>query len=200
MTILPLAYLPSVEYFALLLRGGCVVDLGEHFVKRSRRNRARILTANGPMELTVQVCHADRPCTPMREVRIDYSKRWQHRHWVSLVSAYGSSPYFSHYAPLFEPFYCREWELLADYDLELLLLLLRLTGVPAPRFSERYVEAAPGDLDLRPRYGKSPAFEAGPYVQVFSDRMPFVPNLSVVDLLFAEGPNSSSVLASCRCG
>lgn len=81
MTILPLAYLPSVEYFAHLLRGGCVVDLGEHFVKRSERNRARILATDGVMELTVHVRNANRPRQPVRDVRIDYSKRWQHQHW-----------------------------------------------------------------------------------------------------------------------
>ena len=65
-TILPLAYLPSVEYFTHLLRGGCVVDLGEHFVKRSERNRARILASDGVMELTVHVRNANRPRQPVR--------------------------------------------------------------------------------------------------------------------------------------
>ena len=92
MTILPLAYLPSVEYFAHLLCGGCVVDLGEHFVKRSERNRARILATDGVMELTVHVCHANRPRQPVRDVRIDYSKRWQHQHWGALVASYKGSP------------------------------------------------------------------------------------------------------------
>ena len=70
-TVLPLAYLPSVEYFTHLVRGGCVVDLGEHFVKRSERNRTRILAADGVMELTVHVRNANRPRQPVRDVRID---------------------------------------------------------------------------------------------------------------------------------
>ena len=113
-TILPLAYLPSVEYFTHLLRGGCVVDLGEHFVKRSERNRARILASDGVMELTVHVRNANRPRQPVRDVRLDYSKRWQHQHWGALVASYRSSPYFDFYAGRFEPFYRREWEFLAD--------------------------------------------------------------------------------------
>ena len=119
-TILPLAYLPSVEYFTHLLRGGCVVDLGEHFVKRSERNRARILASDGVMELTVHVRNANRPRQPVRDVRLDYSKRWQHQHWGALVASYRSSPYFDFYAGRFEPFYRREWEFLADYNLGLL--------------------------------------------------------------------------------
>ena len=197
MTLLPAAYLPSVEYFAHLLRGGCVVDTGEHFVKRSQRNRTRILAVDGPMDLTVQVAHADRPRQPMRDVRIDYSKRWQHQHWGALVSAYRSSPYFDYYAEYFEPFYRRRFDFLVDYDLQLTATLCRLTGVAMPEVRDRYIDAAPGDLDLRPRNAKSPAFEAEPYVQVFADRMPFAANLSFADLLFAEGPGCISVLRRC---
>lgn len=197
-TILPLAYLPSVEYFAHLVRGGCVVDLGEHFVKRSERNRARILATDGVMELTVHVSNANRPRQRMRDVRIDYSKRWQHQHWGALVASYKSSPFFDFYAARFETFYRREYEFLADYNLGLLDLLCGLAKVPMPALSETYVEAAPGDRDLRPKHKEGPAFVAEPYFQVFSERMPFEPNLSFADLLFAEGPASVSVLTRCR--
>lgn len=197
MTILPLAYLPCVEWFAQLLSGACVIDLGEHFLKRSERNRARILASDGAMELTVPVRHANRPRQPVREVRIDYSKRWQHQHWGALTASYKGSPYFDHYAPLFEPFYRRTWSYLADYDLRLIELLCAQIGLPVPRVSESYLEAGPGDRDLRPKRKTGPAFVAEPYVQVFSDRMPFVANLSFADLLFAEGPASASVLARC---
>ncbi len=198
MTILPLAYLPSVSYFTHLLHEECVVDLGEHFVKRSERNRTRILATDGVMELTVHVCHADRPCQPMRSMRLDYSKRWQHQHWGALVASYRSSPYFDYYAGRFEPFYRRPYDFLVDYDLELLETLCTLAKIPLPRLSEHYVEAHPGDLDLRPRHTKGPAFIAEPYFQVFSDRLPFESNLSFADLLFAEGPTAVSVLGRCR--
>lgn len=197
-TILPLAYLPSVEYFTHLLRGGCVVDLGEHFVKRSERNRTRILAADGVMELTVHVRNANRPRQPMRDMRLDYSKRWQHQHWGALVASYKSSPYFDFYAEQLEPFYRRQWEFLADYNLSLLDTVCSLAKVPMPALSENYVDAAAGDLDLRPKRREGPGFVAEPYFQVFSERMPFAPNLSFADLLFAEGPASVSVLARCR--
>ena len=136
----------------------------------------------------------------MCDVRLDYSKRWQHQHWGALVASYRSSPYFDFYAGRFEPFYCREWEFLADYNLGLLEVLCSLAGVPMPELSRTYVEAAPGDLDLRPKRKEGPALIAEPYFQVFSERMPFVPNLSFADLLFAEGPASVSVLGRCRQG
>lgn len=272
MTILPVAYLGSAEYFARILAGGCTIDLGEHYVKRSQRNRACILSANGPLALSVQLRRANHPCTPVRDVRIDYSKRWQHQHWIALVSAYRASPYFDHYAGVLEPFYRRRFGFLADYDLELTAVLLRLLGdVPMPALSERYVDAGPEDLDLRERSrergvgalrggtlpsegdagrpgpagdgpgaaagrlrdtestatrsedgcagpaahglegfppaipavraarsdGKGPVFVAEPYFQLFSDRMPFVGNLSVIDLLFEEGPSSGTFLRRC---
>lgn len=205
MTILPVAYLGSVNWFARLAAGDCIIDLHEHYIKRSERNRTRILTANGPMELTVHLHNANRPCTPVHDMRIDYSKRWQHLHWRALVSAYASSPYFAHYAERFEPFYHRHFEWLVDYNLELTRTLLEALQLPVElRLSERYVEAAPDDLDLRPKTKKDPAFAAEPYFQVFSDRMAFVPNLSAADLLFAEGPAACEVLrgslSAVRCG
>lgn len=200
MTILPLSYLPSVEYVARLLREQCVIDVGEHYVKRSERNRAYILSANKVMPLTVNVVGGNRPRLPMRDVEIDYSKRWQHQHWVSILSAYKSSPYFDHYAPYLEPFYRREWRYLVDYNRELLEVLLRLLGSPMQLpLSEQYVEAREGDVDLRPKHREGSTFVAEPYFQNFSERMPFQPNLSVLDLLLCEGPAAiDGVLMRCQ--
>lgn len=200
MVILPSAYMPSVEYVARLLREECVIDLGENYIKRSERNRASILSANGVMQLTVNVENANRPRQKMRDVKIDYSKRWQHQHWVSILSAYKSSPYFDHFAHEIEPFYKREWRYLVDYNMEYLDVLLRLLGAKCkPTVSEQYVEAAECDLDLRPKQKKDSTFVAEPYFQVFSDRMPFQPNLSVLDLLMCEGKASiDEVLMNCQ--
>ncbi len=200
MTILPIAYMPSVEYVARLLREESVVDLGEHYIKRSQRNRAQILSANGVMSLTVNVENANRPRQRITDVRIDYSKRWQHQHWVSIMSAYKSSPYFDHYAHMLEPFYKREWRYLVDYNMEYLSTLLRLLGVDDKvNISEKYVAAREGDIDLRPKHNEGSTFVAEPYFQVFSDRMPFVANLSILDLLLCEGPQAVSAVLM-RCG
>ena len=195
MVILPLAYLPSVEYFAYLKGGNCTIDLGEHFIKRSERNRTRILASDGVMELTVHLRNANRPRTPMRDVRLDYSKRWQHQHWGALTASYKASPYFDHYAELLEPFYRHEYRFLVDYNQALLETLCTQLGIALPNFSETYIDATEEDLDLRPKQKEGSAFVAEPYIQVFSDRLPFAPNLSVADLLFAEGPAASAVLA-----
>lgn len=197
MNILPAAYLPSISYFAAIQRGDCVIDLGEHFIKRSERNRARIMTSDGVMELTAQVVRANRPRQPMHTMQLDYSKRWQHQHWGALVAAYKASPFFDHYAPLFEPFYHEEWASLTEFNLALIEQLCRAAALPMPRVSRDYITASPDDLDLRPKT-KSSVFYTEPYIQVFADRQPFAPNLSFVDLLFAEGPNAAAVVRRCR--
>lgn len=200
MVILPLAYMPSVEYVARLLREECVIDLGENFIKRSERNRAHILSANGVMALTVNVENANRPRQKMRDVKIDYSKRWQHQHWVSILSAYKSSPYFDHFAHRIEPFYRKEWKYLVDYNLEYTSTLLSLLGMNRDLpLSQSYYQAQPDDLDLRPKHKESSTFVAEPYFQVFSDRMPFEANLSILDLIMCEGPQAvNAVLMRCR--
>ena len=158
MTILPAAYLPSIEYCARWAQGPCVVDGGEHFVKRSERNRTHILTAGGVLALTVQAVRA----------------------------------------PRFEPFYTRRYEFLFDYDLRLMETIAELLGLPMPAVSEAYLTADEGDLDLRPKRKEGADFASPPYIQVFSDRLPFTPNLSIADLLFCEGPQSPALLKQCR--
>lgn len=200
MIILPSTYLGSIEYFAnLAQRGGeCVVDIHEHYIKRSERNRAQIMTANGIMPLSVHIVNANRPRTPMHKVRIDYSKRWQHQHWVAIVSAYRSSPYFEHYAPLIEPFYTAHYDSLVEFNTALTSRLMQLLGIEGGlHLSEEYVEAAAGDIDLRIKKRES-HFDSPHYFQLFSDRFPFEPNLSVLDLLFAEGPAAIDFLRRCR--
>ena len=180
-----------------MLRGDAVIDLGEHFIKRSERNRARIIASDGVMELTAQVARANRPRQPMHTMRLDYSKRWQHQHWGALTAAYKASPFFDHYAPLLEPFYTQEYPSLAEFNLALIAVLCKAVGLPMPTVSREYIVAAEGDLDLRPKE-KGSAFYTEPYIQVFAERQPFAANLSFVDLLFAEGPNAVAVLKRCR--
>ncbi|MFI3280725.1 MAG: WbqC family protein [Rikenellaceae bacterium] len=195
MTILPSTYLPSIEHFAQILRGDYIIDLGEHYIKRSGRNRTEIMTANGVMQLTVNIARANRPRTPMMEVEIDYSKRWQHQHWMAIVSAYKCSPFFDYYADMLEPIFTKKYEKLVDLNLAMTKEIARLLGVALElKTSKCYIEASENDLDLRPKGASDPDFVVLPYIQVFSDRHPFAPNLSILDLLFCEGPNALSFL------
>lgn len=208
MVILPLTYLGSTAYFARLLGGGAsaagvpaVVDVHENWVKQTARNRCDIVTANGPAVLTVPV-HAYGQKVLTKDVRIDNSKRWQHQHWQSLVSSYRNSPFFDHYAEKFAPFYEKSFDFLFDFNLGLTQTMLDTLGAgDVLRLSEKYVEAAPGDTDLRGKKALRPENETivlPPYTQVFSDRRGFVPCASVIDLLFCESAGSAVSLMSSR--
>ncbi|MFI3302073.1 MAG: WbqC family protein [Rikenellaceae bacterium] len=199
MTILPSAYLPSIEYFAHLAQRECIIDQGEHYIKRSERNRTRIMTASGVMMISVNICNANRPRTPMSSIMIDYTKRWQHQHWLAILSAYKSSPFFDHYASYFEPIFSTSYERLVDLNSALINLLIKLIGITRkPEIAAQYVQAEPSDEDLRPKKRDEGTFAHPPYIQVFYDREPFVSNLSILDLLFNEGPNSISILMNSK--
>ena len=195
--ILPVTYWGDAEYFARLLTADeCVIDLHEHYIKRSQRNRTEIMTAGGVMSLSVPLVRANRPQTPVCDVQIDYSTRWQHRHWTAILSAYRSSPYFDLVAERVERFYRREWKFLVDYDMELQEEIFRLLGVaPKVERSDAYVVAVEQDMDLRPKHRESD-YVTPEYFQPFSDRMPFVPNLSVLDVLMSEGLSTADFLVS----
>ncbi|MBP3547480.1 MAG: WbqC family protein [Alistipes sp.] len=195
MIILPSVYYGSTEYWAALVQGGSdvVVDLGEHYVKRSERNRTEIMTSGGVMQLSVQLAHANRPRQPIGSMRVDYSKRWQHQHLVAMESAYRSSPYYDYYADRFAPLYEREWERLVELNMAIMERVCAILKVPVPRTSASYVEAAADDLDLRPKRTEQ-VYQLEPYVQVFSDRMEFVPRLSIYDLIMCEGPEAVGYL------
>lgn len=200
MVILPSAYWGSVEYFAHLVQGGAevVIDLGENYVKRSERNRTAITTPQGAMVLTVPLCKANRPRTPMRDMRIDYSKRWQHQHWVAIRSAYRSTPYFDYVADRIAPFYEREWRFLIDFNREILSTEFALLGIePQHRTSEIYISPCEGFIDLRDKK-REQNFCSPEYFQPFMDRVPFIENASMLDLLMCEGREAIAVLNSCR--
>lgn len=195
MTILPSVYYGSTEYWAELVKGGedVVIDLGEHYLKRSERNRTEIMTSGGVMQLSVQLSHANRPRQPMRSMRVDYSKRWQHQHIEAMRSAYRSSPYYDYYGERFAPIYERRWDYLVDLNMATLERVCSILKLPVPRVSDGYVEAAASDLDLRPKKIE-PHLVVEPYVQVFSDRFDFVPHLSIYDLIMCEGPEAMGYL------
>lgn len=199
MIILPSVYYGSVEYWTALLQGGddVVIDIGENYVKRSERNRTSIMTSGGVMQLSVQLDHANRPRQPMRSMRIDYSKRWQHQHLVAMESAYRSSPYYDYYADRFEELYNRRYDYLLELNMATLERVSSILHIAVPRISEEYVVASEGDIDLRDKKRGS-AFRAKPYIQVFEERMPFVPNLSIFDLLMCEGRDAIGILAASR--
>lgn len=197
--VLAASYLPPVSYFHAIAKneGYVLLDKYEHFPKQTYRNRARIATANGVLDLIVPIQHGRKERIAMKDIRINYDHDWQRLHWLSMQTAYRSSAYFEYYEDDFRPFYEKKYDFLLDYNvaqLELLLKCLKLKR--AINFTNTYEKEYPfADFRdaIHPKK-ESIMKDPQPYYQLFEDRHGFLPDLSVVDLIFNQGPQSKSYL------
>ncbi len=199
------AYWAPVQYFSrMILPKKIILEQHEHYIKQTYRTRCNIYAANGIMPLTVPVVKTHGEKMPIRDVRIDYATDWQHLHWRAIVSSYNASPFFEYYADDFRPFYEKQEIFLFDLNEKILRLALELIGVSVDiRYTETFQNRY-GQNDLR--YTISPKIQAieanepfkpQPYYQVFASRHGFAPDLSILDLLCNEGPNSLCILQRC---
>lgn len=206
--LLSSAYFPPVQWFQKLHRARkCIVETHDNFVKQTYRNRCVIATANGTQALTVPTERGDGGKVAMRHVRISDHGEWRHLHWNALVSAYGESPFFDYYADDLRPFFEKRWEHLLDFNTAIVETLCELLDVRADiSFTGEYADAASlaaatGSTvtdfreAIRPKHPlPDEGFTPAPYYQVYASRHGFLPNLSVLDLLFNEGPEGIFML------
>ncbi len=191
MTILSLHYLPCIQWFQILLSGeDIVIDVHEHFVKQTYRNRATILSANGKLALTIPVKKAPNH-TPNIDVKIENDFNWQHQHWQTIVSAYNSAPYFLYYQDYFKPLYGQEFTSLVEWNKALLSVCLKIMKLDINlNYSQKYFDGIKVEEDFRMKISPKVKHEglSKNYLQVFSEKFPFEPNLSIIDVLFNNGP------------
>lgn len=185
-------------YRALLSADEVVFDIHEHFPKQTFRNRMEILGPNGRHKLVIPTIKKGHR-RPMGEVMISYEENWQKDHWKGLEAAYRRSPYFEFYEHRFRPFYEEKTERLVDMNLGMHRLILELCGLELNhRLSDEYHEPKTVDQDYRIALNQKRDLTStsakSEYLQVFSDRHAFMPNLSVLDALFNLGPSTQEVL------
>ena len=208
--LLASAYFPPVEYFALLARDfipgslagdtSIYIEACEHFVKQSWRTRCRILGPNGPEILQVPVVHDGTRL--MRDLRVEYSTPWIVRTERALEAAYQSSPFFEHYADGLFAILESQPETLLELNTALTRHILDRLGIDVPlRLTEAYVPegCVPDDYRsvIHPKRDNTVLRDLGlgrPYYQVFSQKFGFTPGLSILDLLFNEGPDAQLFL------
>jgi len=191
--ILPLPYLPSIDFFIYLIQRNPVkLETQETYPKQTCRNRTIIYSANGLLRLSIPVIKPGGNHTKTSEIIIDNKTHWNNIHWKAISSAYNKSPFFLYYKDDFEKLYKNPEGLLIDFNIKLLNLtnsLLQIT--PNIELTTEYIKHYEGIDDRRHlAKGLLTEFSFTPYTQVFCDRMPFEANLSILDLLFNEGPEA----------
>ena len=189
----PLYLAPIPLYVRLFASDSMLIEGESPFVKQTFRNRAMIATENGTQALTIPIQHNGRQA--MRDVRISEHGNWRHLHWNAIVSAYKKSPFFDYYADDFAHFYEEKDGFLMDFNIRLHNTVCELLTLERPTIVTE--NAANADImDCRalaePKEIENARGEE--YYQVFSQRNGFIPNLSIVDLLFNMGPEGLIVL------
>ena len=214
--LLSSTYFGPVQWYQKLNRFEHVwVEDMDHFQKQTYRNRCVIASPNGPLALTVSVVH-DEPKILMRDLRISDHGNWRRLHWNALQTAYGESPFFEYYADDLYPFFEKRWDFLYDFNMEITQLMCQWLDIHptlhttacfqgarskvqeegagskeqgARDYSAETVDVVADFLEvIRPKHPLPDAdFIPKPYYQVYQSKYGFLPNLSILDLLFNEG-------------
>jgi hypothetical protein len=192
------AYLPPVEYFSVVHKAdNILVEREENYQKQTYRNRCCILSANCIQTLIVPVFLGSFHKTPLKEIRIDYSKRWQQVHLRALTASYGSAPFYEFLFEDFERVILENHELLINLNSSLMLVALKIMGLEKNiMFTDAFIP--PGKTDNDFRYAITPkkksSFPHCEYTQVFKHNNRFAGGLSIIDLIFNAGPEAVNYL------
>lgn len=200
--LLSSCYLPPVQWFTKLCGYERVwVEQYDNYTKQTFRNRCIIDSPEGPLSLSLPVEKISAGKCLMKDVRISDHNHWRSIHWHALSSSYLSSPFFEYYQDDFRPFYERKWTFLIDFNEELVAKCCELIDLqPNILRTHEYTAQDSQRCDFRSSIHPKQNFEndtefvATPYYQVFQHKHGFLPNLSIVDLIFNMGPEALLVL------
>lgn len=196
--ILHPTYFPNIAHFVAMVNAKHIVfEMDDNFLKQTFRNRCYIYGANGKLALNIPVIHTQKNRQKYIDVKIFNEDNWQSNHWKSLLSAYRTSPFFEYYEDELRPLFNIKKDFILDYNLtcfEVICECLQLNLQTSK--SELYKKTVENTEDYRflvnAKKDQAPLFNN--YTQVFSDKHGFISNLSILDLLFNEGPNAQNYL------
>ena len=197
-TLLSTTYFGPIQWYQKLYRSDEVqIEQWESFQKQTYRNRCLIATTNGVQALTVPI---ERGTSPLiKDIRISDHGNWRHLHWNALQSAYGESPFFEYYQDDIYPFFEKRWTFLLDFNEEIRQKICELIDIqPNVHLTDEYIAETqvPAEMvsyreAICPKHpAQDPEFKPEPYYQVYQQKHGFLPNLSILDMLFNLGPES----------
>lgn len=193
MALFSTAYFPCISYMAQLIEDPSPrIEIYDTYHKQTYRNRCRVMTANGVESLSVPVVKVNGNHTMTKDVAISHVEPWQHIHSRCLESAYKAAPYFDHYYDFLKAVFEHPFDKLIDLNDAALKAVLKMLKIQKDIVHSTDYEKNT-ENDLREKF--SPKAIPNPsrfpnYYQVFSTKHPFAPDLSILDLIFNEGPNS----------
>lgn len=200
MNVISTAYFPPIIWMAFLhQKKNISIDAKETYPKQTFRNRCQIATANGLMNLSIPVKKPNGNQTISEDIQIEYQENWPLQHWKSIKTAYDSSPFFLYYQDDIEELLKKNYNSLIELNETIIKELTSLMNLDIEvKYTSDFEEIIPNKTDLRfdihPK--KKLQINFPKYYQTFDDKLGFLPNLSILDLLFNLGPESILYLES----
>ena len=191
-------YFPNIHQFRQIIKANNILfEVSDNYQKQTFRNRTYIYGANGKLGLFIPVIHTHKNRELFKDVKISYESNWMDLHLKSLQSAYRSSPYFEYFEDDFIKLYSKKEKFLVDFNIKCIKLISNLLDLDLDyKISSEYVEKTNDIIDLRDLSNarKQKTIETPKYIQVFESKHGYLNNLSIIDLIFSEGPNSVSLI------
>jgi hypothetical protein len=193
-------YFPNIHQFTQIIKANNILfEVSDNYQKQTFRNRTYIYGANGKLGLFIPVIHTHKNRELFKDVKISYDSNWMDLHLKSLQSAYRSSPYFEYFEDDFIKLYSKKEKFLADFNIKCIKLISNLLDLNLDfKISNEYVEKTNDIIDLRDLSNarKEKKIETPKYIRVFESKHGYINNLSIIDLIFSEGPNSVSLITN----
>ena len=193
-------YFPNIHQFTQIIKANNILfEVSDNYQKQTFRNRTYIYGANGKLGLFIPVIHTHKYRELFKDVKISYDSNWMDLHLKSLQSAYRSSPYFEYFEDDFIKLYSEKEKFLADFNIKCIRLISNLLDLDLDyKISSEYVEKTNDIIDLRDLSNarKEKKIDTPKYIQVFESKHGYINNLSIIDLIFSEGPNSVSLITN----